>query len=107
MPKIELSDDGTMDTVLCCSECGEEFRGNYDSSPDMPDEEDSHTPACASRAPFGECTCGKAENSYDAFIASFIEEVEDEHVCEMNPREKGEDDGTEYGHPQDYLDGLE
>lgn len=27
---IELTDDGTMDTVLRCSECGEEMRYNYD-----------------------------------------------------------------------------
>lgn len=26
---ILLSDDGTMDTVLVCDTCGEEFRGNY------------------------------------------------------------------------------
>lgn len=76
MSKIELSDDGTMDTVLRCCECGEEFRGNYDPSPDMPSEEDSH-------------------GGYDVWVDEFIEEVEDEHVCavEENPREKGDDDG--------------
>ena len=26
---IELSDDGTMDTVLRCNECGEEMRYNW------------------------------------------------------------------------------
>ena len=28
---ILLSDDGTLDTVVYCSECGEEYRGTYDS----------------------------------------------------------------------------
>ncbi len=31
---IELTDDGTMDTVLRCSDCGEEMRYNYDNGPE-------------------------------------------------------------------------
>lgn len=40
-------------------------------------------------------------------------EIEDAEVCERshakpeNPREKGDDDGIEYGHPGDRLRGLE
>lgn len=35
----QLGDDGTMDTVIYCSECGQEQRYNYDSSPR--DEQDN------------------------------------------------------------------
>lgn len=31
---IELTDDGTMDTVLRCTDCGEEMRYNYDNGPE-------------------------------------------------------------------------
>ena len=27
---IQLGDDGTLDTVVFCTECGEEFRGTWD-----------------------------------------------------------------------------
>jgi len=31
---IQLTDDGTMDTVLKCSKCGEEMRYNFDGAED-------------------------------------------------------------------------
>lgn len=54
---IELTDDGTLDTVLRCSECGEEFRGNFDPGID----EDGY--------------------SYDDYVSEFIADVEMDHVC--------------------------
>lgn len=32
--KLYLEDDGTLDTVLQCSECGEELRYNYSAGED-------------------------------------------------------------------------
>lgn len=60
---ILLGDDGTLDTVVYCSECRHEYRGNYDPGPDN----------------------NGSEDDYDGFVNSFIEEIEAEHVC-------GEDD---------------
>jgi hypothetical protein len=64
--EIELTDDGTLDTVLHCSQCGREFRGNYDPEPPGPNE-------------------GRTEEqdmeAYDAWIGDFIAEIEDEHEC--------------------------
>jgi hypothetical protein len=58
---IQLSDDGTLDTVLCCSDCGEEMRYNCDW---FVDEDES-------------------ENGYDEFIAWAIEDAANDHVCEQ------------------------
>ena len=35
---IELTDDGTLDTVLRCSDCGEEMRYNYDAGFEQPED---------------------------------------------------------------------
>ena len=68
---IRLTDDGTMDTVIECSDCGEEFRGNYDPwGPDMVDED--------------EPTAAEAECAYEDFTKDFIDEVEMEHDCTLN-----------------------
>lgn len=52
---IELTDDGTLDTVLRCSVCGEEMRYNYD---------------------------GTSALSYDSFVDWAIEDAEVEHECQ-------------------------
>lgn len=71
---IVLTDDGTLDTVLRCTECGEEFRFNY-----FPDEqgvdEDTRTDT----------------EIYDDFVQSCIEEVEVEHECTPEDDEPSED----------------
>ena len=59
---IELTDDGTLDTVLRCSACGEELRYNYDGQADHEHERDD----------------GKA---YDRFVDWAIEDAESEHEC--------------------------
>lgn len=55
---IHLTDDGTLDTVLRCDECGEEFRYNYDLGLDDPDG---------------------LPTDYDAFIEWAIEDATAEH----------------------------
>lgn len=60
---IELTDDGTMDTVLRCDECGEEFRFTYQPGPEEEDTDQTD------------------EEAYDAYIESCIEEIEAEHEC--------------------------
>ena len=52
---IELTDDGTLDTVLRCSACGEELRYTY-----MPDNDD---------------------DTYDDFVEWAIDDAESEHEC--------------------------
>jgi RNase P subunit RPR2 len=59
--RIRLSDDGTLDTVLVCRECGAEARYNYDSDNTNDDATD-----------------------YDAFIEWAIEDFDSEHECEEN-----------------------
>ena len=63
--RIYLTDDGTMDTVLRCGDCGEEFRYNYDPTDDALDFNESPEPG------------------YDAFIAWAIEDTESDHECEQ------------------------
>lgn len=38
MAKMMLSDDGSMDTVIACRDCGEEFRYNFTPAGEMDDK---------------------------------------------------------------------
>jgi len=58
MSRVRLTDDGTMDTVLRCDECGEEFRFNYEWS--------------------------ASDSTYEEWVTSCIEEIEQEHECEVS-----------------------
>lgn len=58
---IRLVDDGTLDTVLRCSQCNEWFRYNYD--------------------PCGSDFDQAEEGAYDAFVEWALDDVEMEHVC--------------------------
>jgi hypothetical protein len=68
---IELIDDGTLDTVLRCTDCGQEYRGNYSE-------------ACGFT-----CTHGRAveycseclENDYAEWVGNFIAEIGEAHFC--------------------------
>lgn len=68
---IVLTDDGTLDTVLRCSICDEEFRFNYNDTFDWDDEPCEHgvlsTDGCAA--------------CYTAFVTQSIDDVTDEHEC--------------------------
>ena len=70
--RIELTDDGTMDTVLRCSICAEEFRFNQDCLEDIDRDDNlrfiSEEQAC--------------EAIRDEWIEDCIAEIENEHVCE-------------------------
>jgi hypothetical protein len=66
MSEIRLGDDGTLDTVLFCGECGEEFRFNFASSDDS----------------------AEGDAAYDAFLDECVAEVEDEHECEADEIEE-------------------
>ena len=63
MARIKLSDDGTLDTVLVCKDCGEEFRFNY-----CPDD-------------LGNDNELTWYDEYKLFVRDSIREVEDEHEC--------------------------
>lgn len=64
MATFRLGDDGTMDTVVVCEECGEEMRYNYDPLPRESD--DARTD----------------EQAYDDFVEWALEDAESEHECE-------------------------
>lgn len=90
---IELTDDGTLDTVLRCSECGEEMRYNYANS-------------CADDA--SDVGSRDDEKSYDEFIEECIEDATAMHECAADddePREPGEDDITTTDHLKFYQSG--
>lgn len=53
--KFSLGDDGTMDTVIICDDCGEELRYNYS---------------------------GETGETYDEFLEWAFEDAESEHECE-------------------------
>lgn len=67
--RIELTDDGTMDTVVRCRVCGAEARYNYDPESWEPTEGPAN-----GRVP--------AEQNYDDFVAWAIEDFDSEHDCE-------------------------
>ena len=77
---IHLCDDGTLDTVLCCSKCGEEFRFNYDASSDPCGSKLRHETVEGSQA------------CYDDFVSDCITEVESEHVCHYDIPDTDNDD---------------
>ena len=70
MANIVLADDGTLDTVLECLECGEQFRFNFASWADSleGDKDDAND-----------------MEVYDVFVEVCIEDVESEHECETCP----------------------
>lgn len=85
--RIRLSDDGTMDTVLVCRECGAEARYNYDaSSRDEQDnsdrlEEMRKTNPVASDAQLQGAVDAQC---YDEWVEWAIEDFDSEHECETS-----------------------
>jgi len=57
---IVLGDDGTLDTVLHCTDCGQEFRYNFDPSNDIGEDQ-------------------SPDDAYDAFVAWAIEDAAGQH----------------------------
>lgn len=68
---IELTDDGTMDTVLYCSECGEERRYTYAGSTDV--EESSVDAAIEALADL--------DTQYATFVEWAIKDATGDHEC--------------------------
>lgn len=67
-----LSDDGTMDTVLCCPNCGEEQRYTFQPTDwyEEENEEGGHTTAVDD--------CGR---DYGMFVTAMLTDANDEHEC--------------------------
>jgi len=61
---ISLMDDGTLDTVLACDRCGQEFRYNYSAYCDDGRESDTSD-----------------EFAYDRFVDWAIADASDDHDC--------------------------
>jgi hypothetical protein len=98
---IELIDDGTLDTVLRCSECNEEMR--YSTPMDAYDETDG---PCEHGVKSGGDGCSDCR---DAWIAELITECSDEHVCAVDeddePNGPQDDDLTTSDHISFYYHG--
>lgn len=62
---IELTDDGTLDTVIRCSDCGQEYRFTHDAT----DSSDVHP-----------------QVAYMSFVSDCIAEIVEEHECEQEER---------------------
>lgn len=80
----KLGDDGTMDTVIYCDECGQEQRYNYDSGPR--DEQDTADRIAELRAKYptahdSQITARLDRQLYDEFVAWAVEDFESEHTC--------------------------
>lgn len=102
---IRLGDDGTMDTVLVCDECGHEARYNYDSNVDRednPPDDWEECGGCAGHHPpdfAGDCredvnrwpsrACIERLNleAYEAWIDWCIEDMSAEHECDPDKEE--------------------
>ena len=65
---IQLGDDGTMDTVLVCSDCGAEMRYNFDGDYDSVDLD-------------GLSGVTSEAAAYDRFVAWAMADAREEHVC--------------------------
>jgi len=61
---IVLSDDGTLDTVLVCTECRAHFRYNFASHMEGADEAEPAN-----------------DDAYDQFVAWAIADAAEEHEC--------------------------
>jgi hypothetical protein len=81
MAAFELTDDGTMDTVVRCAECGEERRYTFDpAGPYEVDDPDNNQPQSDEQ---------QAEAAYEEFTRWACEDAEQDHEC-LNP-ERGEE----------------
>lgn len=89
---IELIDDGTMGTVLRCSECGEEMRYNYD-----PCETEEHARELELE---GMTEDGIADQLLDDFVEWAIEDATENHECRAD--EPDEDAITTTDHERFY-----
>ena len=74
---MQLTDDGTLDTVIRCSECGEEFRFNFansgdDESPEGPEAYDSFVEDCCEDAA-EEHECAPSDDDVETMLTSYIE----------------------------------
>lgn len=105
---IELTDDGTMDTVLRCSECGEEMRYNYDPC----GTEERAKEIEADLPDYPPLTVQQIEDSvnltlYDEFVEWAIEDATNDHECpqDSEPTEPEESDLTTSDHRTFYQDG--
>lgn len=89
---IELTDDGTLDTVLRCSECGEEMRYNYDPASLVDDSPEGQQ---------------EDEDGYNAFVEWAIEDATDSHECtaDSEPTEPEDGDITTSDHETFYQNG--
>lgn len=76
-----LTDDGTLDTVISCPECGDKMRFNFDPDPDYDNLSDA-----------------MQKRNYDAWVVDCIDTFDAEHECP----EDDEDEDDEDEEDEDY-----
>ncbi len=94
---IELSDDGTMDTVLRCTDCGEEFRFSYDGPDEQPDTSEWTDGERDWFERTGEYPEDRAADAYDAFVDWAIEDATNDHECPSADDSEPQEPDTENG----------
>lgn len=104
---ITLSDDGTLDTVLRCDECGDEFRFNWDGAPSDDDDADELAALADANPTLNERQLQELldKTLYDEWVDSCICEIESEHECHSEDDEPQEGDITTEDHRTFYQDG--
>lgn len=104
---ITLSDDGTLDTVLRCDECGDEFRFNWDGAPSDDDDADELAALADANPTLNERQLQELldKTLYDEWVDSCIAEIESEHECHAGDDEPQDGDITTEDHRTFYQDG--
>lgn len=101
---IHLTDDGTLDTVLRCDECGEEFRFNWDG---CEPNEDRITQMMEGTATYSRALAEEydANKQYQAWVEDCIAEIKEEHECHAEDGEPQDGDITTEDERTFYQDG--
>lgn len=73
---FELTDDGTLDTVVRCSDCGEELRYNYDAIDDCNDA-GGHNGKCHHGLYLHE----GCPDCYSDYVKEICEQTTNDHEC--------------------------
>lgn len=82
--RIRIGDDGTLDTVLVCRQCGAEARYNHDndlSEDDYAARLQELADAADPRAHVSDLMRQLDRTLYDEFVAWAIEDFDSEHDC--------------------------
>lgn len=87
---IQLIDDGTLDIVLCCSDCGEEMRYTYDPGPDSEERALELRAEYLAQHPDAKDSAANDyadQTLYDEYVEGRIEDADAQHECRAEEAE--------------------